>query len=144
MFYNIFFTSLPIFIYSLFEQPIPQENLLSNPALYKYIRRNCHLSWGQFAKWSLLGKSSSAPSTGLEIGGCREPYGYLKFLQGAIRCIGSYAQHLQIAFEDAIGLTGKRNLISNPDQLSVNWDIFLLYLDQGVLRSTTFLMVKVS
>ncbi|KAL8625040.1 hypothetical protein ACOMHN_012049 [Nucella lapillus] len=55
MFYNITFTSLPILLYSLFEQHIDRYQLVNKPYLY---RRNCHnsnLSGLQFLKWSVLG-----------------------------------------------------------------------------------------
>ncbi|OWF54474.1 phospholipid-transporting ATPase IF [Mizuhopecten yessoensis] len=53
--YNITFTSLPIFIYSLFEKSISQEELLQNPHLYKKNARNAALSFKSFIKWNFLG-----------------------------------------------------------------------------------------
>ncbi|XP_069104110.1 phospholipid-transporting ATPase IF-like isoform X3 [Argopecten irradians] len=58
--YNITFTSLPIFIYSLFEKPISQRELLENPRLYKKIARNDLMSFKSFVKWNLLGLWHSA------------------------------------------------------------------------------------
>ena len=56
--------------------------------------------------------------SGLEIRGCQGSLeifcGSLKFLQGAQRYTGFYAQHLQVAFKDAIRLPWK-NLISSPE-----------------------------
>ncbi|KAK0153594.1 putative phospholipid-transporting ATPase IF [Merluccius polli] len=46
--YNIFFTSLPILVYSLFEQ-------LTKPALYRDISGNSLLSFRTFLYWTLLG-----------------------------------------------------------------------------------------
>ncbi|XP_071160148.1 phospholipid-transporting ATPase IF-like isoform X4 [Mytilus edulis] len=55
MFYNITFTSLPIFLYSLFEQHTKQSTLLEQPQLYKTITRNCKLSKKYFIQWNALG-----------------------------------------------------------------------------------------
>ncbi|XP_063428807.1 phospholipid-transporting ATPase IF-like isoform X5 [Mytilus trossulus] len=55
MFYNITFTSLPIFLYSLFEQHTKQSTLLEQPQLYKKITRNCKLSKKYFIQWNALG-----------------------------------------------------------------------------------------
>ncbi|XP_052104565.1 phospholipid-transporting ATPase IF-like isoform X2 [Mytilus californianus] len=55
MFYNITFTSLPIFLYSLFEQHTKQSTLLEQPQLYKKITRNRKLSKKYFIQWNALG-----------------------------------------------------------------------------------------
>ncbi|XP_022336878.2 phospholipid-transporting ATPase IF-like isoform X6 [Crassostrea virginica] len=55
MFYNITMTSLPIFIYSLFEQHISQHDLLDKPHLYKNITRNSKLDKKNFLQWNILG-----------------------------------------------------------------------------------------
>ncbi|KAK7939308.1 hypothetical protein WMY93_002634 [Mugilogobius chulae] len=53
--YNICFTSLPILIYSLFEQLVHPHVLQSKPALYRDISRNSLLSFQTFLYWTLLG-----------------------------------------------------------------------------------------
>uniref|UniRef100_A0A3P8ZUP1 Phospholipid-transporting ATPase n=1 Tax=Esox lucius TaxID=8010 RepID=A0A3P8ZUP1_ESOLU len=53
--YNICFTSLPILIYSLFEQLVHPHVLQSKPALYRDISRNSLLSFKTFLYWTLLG-----------------------------------------------------------------------------------------
>ncbi|XP_067851314.1 phospholipid-transporting ATPase IF isoform X2 [Heptranchias perlo] len=53
--YNICFTSLPILMYSLFEQDVHPSVLQSKPALYKEISRNEVLSLKRFLYWTLLG-----------------------------------------------------------------------------------------
>ncbi|XP_062573567.1 phospholipid-transporting ATPase IF-like [Saccostrea cucullata] len=55
MFYNITMTSLPIFIYSLFEQHISQRDLIEKPQLYKEITKNKMLNKKNFLKWNALG-----------------------------------------------------------------------------------------
>lgn len=55
MFYNITFTSLPIFLYSIFEQHTKQSTLLEQPQLYKKISRNEKLSFKYFIQWNALG-----------------------------------------------------------------------------------------
>ncbi|CAH1780605.1 unnamed protein product, partial [Owenia fusiformis] len=60
MFFNLAFTSLPILIYGLFEQNIPQDVLLQHPSLYKDISKNARLSYGQFIKYNILGYWHSA------------------------------------------------------------------------------------
>lgn len=55
MFYNITFTSLPIFLYSLFEQHTKQSTLLEQPQLYKKITRNRKLTKKYFIQWNALG-----------------------------------------------------------------------------------------
>ncbi|XP_056006402.1 phospholipid-transporting ATPase IF-like isoform X4 [Ostrea edulis] len=55
MFYNITMTSLPIFIYSLFEQHISQRDLIEKPHLYKNITRNSKLDKRNFLRWNVLG-----------------------------------------------------------------------------------------
>lgn len=53
--YNICFTSLPILVYSLFEQLVHPHVLQSKPALYRDISRNSLLSFWTFLYWTLLG-----------------------------------------------------------------------------------------
>ncbi|XP_054647734.1 phospholipid-transporting ATPase IG isoform X6 [Dunckerocampus dactyliophorus] len=53
--YNICFTSMPILAYSLLEQHICMEALLSNAPLYREIRKNAMLRWRPFLYWTLLG-----------------------------------------------------------------------------------------
>uniref|UniRef100_A0A3B3Z6F1 Phospholipid-transporting ATPase n=1 Tax=Periophthalmus magnuspinnatus TaxID=409849 RepID=A0A3B3Z6F1_9GOBI len=53
--YNICFTSLPILVYSLFEQLVHPHVLQSNPALYRDISRNSMLSFQTFLYWTFLG-----------------------------------------------------------------------------------------
>ncbi|XP_078420080.1 putative phospholipid-transporting ATPase IF isoform X1 [Cetorhinus maximus] len=53
--YNICFTSLPILMYSLFEQDVRPHILQCKPALYKEISRNEALSLKKFLYWTLLG-----------------------------------------------------------------------------------------
>ncbi|TNN53071.1 putative phospholipid-transporting ATPase IF [Liparis tanakae] len=53
--YNICFTSLPILVYSLFEQLVHPHVLQSKPALYRDISRNSLLSFRTFLYWTLLG-----------------------------------------------------------------------------------------
>ncbi|XP_074657516.1 phospholipid-transporting ATPase IF-like isoform X2 [Tubulanus polymorphus] len=55
MFYNQTFTSLPIFIYSLFEQHIEKERLLNHPELYKKNKGNVTMSWWNFFLQIMLG-----------------------------------------------------------------------------------------
>ncbi|CAL8256603.1 unnamed protein product [Merluccius merluccius] len=53
--YNIFFTSLPILVYSLFEQLVHPHVLQTKPALYRDISGNSLLSFRTFLYWTLLG-----------------------------------------------------------------------------------------
>ncbi|XP_077387734.1 phospholipid-transporting ATPase IG isoform X4 [Festucalex cinctus] len=53
--YNICFTSMPILAYSLLEQHISIQSLLSNAPLYREIRKNAMLRWRPFLYWTLLG-----------------------------------------------------------------------------------------
>uniref|UniRef100_A0A8C5EY96 Phospholipid-transporting ATPase n=1 Tax=Gouania willdenowi TaxID=441366 RepID=A0A8C5EY96_GOUWI len=53
--YNICFTSLPILVYSLFEQLVHPHVLQSKPALYRDISKNAVLSMRTFLYWTLLG-----------------------------------------------------------------------------------------
>ncbi|KAJ7992869.1 hypothetical protein DPEC_G00266530 [Dallia pectoralis] len=53
--YNICFTSLPILVYSLFEQLVHPHVLQTKPALYRDISRNSLLSFQTFLYWTLLG-----------------------------------------------------------------------------------------
>uniref|UniRef100_A0A4W5NSK5 Phospholipid-transporting ATPase n=1 Tax=Hucho hucho TaxID=62062 RepID=A0A4W5NSK5_9TELE len=53
--YNICFTSLPILVYSLFEQQVHPHMLQSKPVLYRDIRKNSLLSFKTFLYWTLLG-----------------------------------------------------------------------------------------
>ncbi|XP_072897346.1 phospholipid-transporting ATPase IF isoform X2 [Hemitrygon akajei] len=53
--YNICFTSLPILMYSLFEQDVHPRVLQSKPSLYKEISKNEVLSLKRFLYWTLLG-----------------------------------------------------------------------------------------
>uniref|UniRef100_A0A4W5QRE6 Phospholipid-transporting ATPase n=1 Tax=Hucho hucho TaxID=62062 RepID=A0A4W5QRE6_9TELE len=53
--YNICFTSLPILVYSLFEQLVHPHVLQSKPVLYRDISKNSLLSFKTFLYWTLLG-----------------------------------------------------------------------------------------
>ncbi|KAJ7324730.1 hypothetical protein JRQ81_017750 [Phrynocephalus forsythii] len=53
--YNICFTSLPVLMYSLFEQHTHPHVLHSKPALYRDISKNAHLGFKPFLYWTLLG-----------------------------------------------------------------------------------------
>ncbi|XP_061681285.1 phospholipid-transporting ATPase IF isoform X1 [Syngnathoides biaculeatus] len=53
--YNICFTSLPILVYSLFEQLVHPHVLQSKPVLYRDISRNSLLSFRTFLYWTILG-----------------------------------------------------------------------------------------
>uniref|UniRef100_A0A8C1NW80 Phospholipid-transporting ATPase n=1 Tax=Cyprinus carpio TaxID=7962 RepID=A0A8C1NW80_CYPCA len=53
--YNICFTSLPILVYSLFEQLVHPHVLQSKPALYRDISKNSLLSFKTFLYWTFLG-----------------------------------------------------------------------------------------
>ncbi|MED6244933.1 putative phospholipid-transporting ATPase IF, partial [Ataeniobius toweri] len=55
--YNICFTSLPILVYSLFEQLVHPDILQSKPGLYRDISKNSMLSFRTFLYWTLLGFS---------------------------------------------------------------------------------------
>ncbi|XP_041119325.1 phospholipid-transporting ATPase IF-like isoform X1 [Polyodon spathula] len=55
--YNISFTSLPILVYSLFEQLVHPHVLQSKPTLYRDISKNSLLSFKSFLYWTLLGFS---------------------------------------------------------------------------------------
>ncbi|XP_043926242.1 phospholipid-transporting ATPase IF isoform X1 [Protopterus annectens] len=53
--YNICFTSLPILIYSLFEQHIHPHVLHTKPTLYRDISKNARLAFRPFLYWTVLG-----------------------------------------------------------------------------------------
>uniref|UniRef100_A0ACB8FBQ4 Phospholipid-transporting ATPase IF n=1 Tax=Sphaerodactylus townsendi TaxID=933632 RepID=A0ACB8FBQ4_9SAUR len=53
--YNICFTSLPVLMYSLFEQHVHPQVLQSKPALYRDISKNAHLGYKPFLYWTFLG-----------------------------------------------------------------------------------------
>ncbi|KAI1882700.1 hypothetical protein AGOR_G00237590 [Albula goreensis] len=53
--YNICFTSLPVLVYSLFEQPVHPQVLQGKPALYRDISKNSILSFRSFLYWTFLG-----------------------------------------------------------------------------------------
>ncbi|XP_039344128.1 probable phospholipid-transporting ATPase IF isoform X5 [Mauremys reevesii] len=55
--YNISFTSLPVLMYSLFEQHVHPHVLQSKPALYRDIRKNALLGFKPFLYWTILGFS---------------------------------------------------------------------------------------
>ncbi|CAL8134314.1 unnamed protein product [Orchesella dallaii] len=51
--FNIFFSSVPIFIFGLTEQPYSSETLLSQPHLYKRNRKNALMTVNKFLPWFL-------------------------------------------------------------------------------------------
>ncbi|POI35976.1 hypothetical protein CIB84_000273 [Bambusicola thoracicus] len=53
--YNICFTSLPVLIYSLFEQHVHPHVLQSKPVLYRDISKNALLGYKPFLYWTILG-----------------------------------------------------------------------------------------
>ncbi|XP_047469990.1 phospholipid-transporting ATPase IF-like [Penaeus chinensis] len=52
--FNITFTSLPVFVFGLFDQNLPAELLMSRPHLYQRIANNAAMSWLIFFKWTLF------------------------------------------------------------------------------------------
>ncbi|XP_063587214.1 phospholipid-transporting ATPase IF-like isoform X2 [Penaeus indicus] len=52
--FNITFTSLPVFVFGLFDQNLPAELLMSRPHLYQRIANNAGMSWLLFFKWNLF------------------------------------------------------------------------------------------
>ncbi|XP_063772402.1 phospholipid-transporting ATPase IF isoform X2 [Pseudophryne corroboree] len=55
--YNICFTSLPVLMYSLFEQHVHPHMLHTKPSLYRDISKNALLGFKPFLYWTLLGFS---------------------------------------------------------------------------------------
>ncbi|KAG8445141.1 hypothetical protein GDO86_010055 [Hymenochirus boettgeri] len=53
--YNICFTSLPVLMYSLFEQHVHPHVLQTKPGLYRDISKNALLGFKPFLYWTLLG-----------------------------------------------------------------------------------------
>ncbi|KAK3727334.1 hypothetical protein QZH41_018176, partial [Actinostola sp. cb2023] len=53
--YNIFFTSMPILFFGVFEQHLKGETLQSRPHLYKDVAFNSRLSWREFVFWIASG-----------------------------------------------------------------------------------------
>ena len=53
--YNTIYTSVPVMIYAVLEQNIPEKTLMSNPRLYKQNRGNALMSRHYLVKWILLG-----------------------------------------------------------------------------------------
>lgn len=49
--YNITMTSLPIVLYGIFEQRLPEYVLMNIPEVYKTISKNSLLSWKNFFTW---------------------------------------------------------------------------------------------
>ncbi|XP_042878521.1 phospholipid-transporting ATPase IF-like [Penaeus japonicus] len=52
--FNITFTSLPVFVFGLFDQNLPAELLMSRPRLYRQIANNAAMTWLRFFKWNLF------------------------------------------------------------------------------------------
>ncbi|XP_045447755.1 phospholipid-transporting ATPase IF-like [Melitaea cinxia] len=50
-FFNLLFTSVPVFVLSVTDQRWPADLLLRNPTLYRDIRKNKLLTWPYFAAW---------------------------------------------------------------------------------------------
>ena len=79
---------------------------------------------GSFETWEIMNTGKS----GLEISWSREVRGSLEFtcgsielLHGAQRCTGFFIHHLQVPYEDAVGLTGEKSLISSPESAYI-WE----------------------
>ncbi|XP_057301942.1 phospholipid-transporting ATPase IF-like isoform X1 [Hydractinia symbiolongicarpus] len=53
--YNIFFTSMPVLLYGVFEQDLKADSLMASPILYKDMAKNKLLSWKEFAYWMIAG-----------------------------------------------------------------------------------------
>lgn len=54
--YNITFTGLPVFLFTVLDQNYTETQLLNNFHLYRTISKDASMSWGQFFKWNLLGE----------------------------------------------------------------------------------------
>ena len=54
-FYNIFWTSAPIFVFALLEQNLPKKSLLKHPMFYRRIRGNMMMRKREFLLWFLYG-----------------------------------------------------------------------------------------
>ncbi|XP_070504807.1 phospholipid-transporting ATPase IF isoform X2 [Chironomus tepperi] len=53
--FNVTYTTLPILFISITEKVHPEDQLMTNPSLYKTISRNKLFSWPYFNGWMLLG-----------------------------------------------------------------------------------------
>ena len=53
--YNTIYTSVPVMIYAVLEQNIPEETLMSDPRIYRKNRGNALMSKPHLVKWILLG-----------------------------------------------------------------------------------------
>ena len=53
--YNITFTGLPVFIFTVLDQNFTEKQLLSNLHLYGSTAGDARMSWKQFFKWNGLG-----------------------------------------------------------------------------------------
>lgn len=54
--YNITFTGLPVFLFTVLDQNFTEQQLLSNLHLYGSTAGDARMSWSQFLKWNILGK----------------------------------------------------------------------------------------
>ena len=52
---NTLYTSVPVMIYDVLEQNLPETTLMSNPKLYRKNRGNALMSRSYLAQWTLLG-----------------------------------------------------------------------------------------
>lgn len=55
MFFTILFTSIPVLVQGLTDQPFTKEELLNNPQLYRGISRNSLMSFKNISRWYLVG-----------------------------------------------------------------------------------------
>jgi len=60
--YNIFFTSLPILVYGIFEQHVNSDALQSQPRLYRYVMCSLLLIWGSIVQFWINKYSSVSPA----------------------------------------------------------------------------------
>lgn len=52
--YNITFTGLPVFLFTVLDQNFTEQQLLSNLHLYGSTAGDARMSWSQFLKWNIL------------------------------------------------------------------------------------------
>src|SRR5437016_3795946 len=54
MMFTIAFTSIPVLIQGVTEQPFSKQQLLTNPNLYKNLQRNGLMNYRSYLRWFLL------------------------------------------------------------------------------------------
>lgn len=122
--YNLAYSSLPILIYGIHEEYLPQNILLTNPTLYKKNSQNSNMDFNQMFSWFVNGT----------IHGCIIFYFYILLWDNSLfddgKTLGVYDFGTSIFHAVVLVVNFKLALITNN---MTKWQLFFMFISIAIL-----------